>query len=107
MSRTTRRRPHGFNPGEALHERTKRVYAGEEEGYIYRGKYGFAKDDIYHNRDAKPFGTGKRGAYKGGPKGYSSWDTVPDGCRRDASRAAAKILRRRGKDDIRQDLLAD
>lgn len=102
MSRTTRRRPYGFNPGEPKHERAK-----ADPNHYYRPYVRFEKDDIYHNRDAKPFGAGKRGVYNAGPKGYSSWDDVPPSTRRYHSRAASRVRRARGKDEIRQELLAD
>lgn len=104
MSRTTRRRPYGFNPGEVLHEQAKVDYETGDKTWRYRAKRPFDKHDIYHNRDASSYGAGKRGAYSGGPKGYSSWDTVPTSTRRFHSRAAARVLRRRGKDDIQQQL---
>lgn len=105
MSRTTRRRPYGYNPGEAKHERAK--HDVENNVWRYHHNRPFEKDDFYHNRDAKPFGAGKRGAFSGGPKGYSGWDDVPPSTRRYHSRAAARIIRARGKKEIRQELLAD
>ena len=89
MSRTTRKRPYGFNKGEWIHERAK---AGDYD------RKDFAKADIYHNRDAKPYGSVCM-AFNG-PKGYCTWETVGDNGRRWAKRGAARIIRNRFKKEI-------
>ena len=98
MSRTTRRRPYGFNKGERHHNRAVAEHVpGDRWNDVNR-------NDIYNNRDAKPFGVGARGAFSGSPKGYCTWDDVGANSRADAKRGAARVRRNRAKNDIRKDL---
>lgn len=97
MSRTTRRRPYGYNPGEFRHEEAK----AEENPWK-----AFERQDLYHNRDYGCFSEVYDGS-KRSPKGYCTWSSVANGHRRKAKRMSARVIRARGKDEIRRDLSAD
>lgn len=101
MSRTNRRRPNGFNPGERHHEDAK------NGDYTWSAR-SFERSDIYHNRDWKPLSDVHDGCAKS-PKGFCDRSTVAVGSvsRSKAKRHSAHVNRQRGKNAIRRDLSAD
>lgn len=97
MSRTTRRRPYGFNKNERFWVRAREEH---EAGIRFRD---INRNDLYNNRDAKSYGD-VHGAFSGGPKGYCGYETVCDSGRREAKRGANKVLRRRAVREINKEL---
>jgi hypothetical protein len=97
MSRTTRRRPYGFNKGERHHNRAVAEHVpGDRWNDVNR-------NDLFNNRDAKPMSDNVRPAGRG-PKGYDTHDSVGANARADAKRGAHRILRIRGKAEINKEL---
>lgn len=97
MSRTTRRRPYGFNKNEPIWLRAK---AEHEPGHRWND---INRNDIFNNRDAKSYGDTGCPSNRG-PKGYEAWDTVSPSNRRWAKRGASKVLRRRADREIVKEL---
>lgn len=97
MSRTIRRRPYGYNPGEFRHEEAK----AEDNHWK-----AFERQDFYHNRDWKPLTEVHDGCSKS-PKGWNDRSSVGTNRRRAAKRHSAHVQRQRHKEEIRRDLSAD